>query len=136
MGQKTTSVIPQKGNHPTIPKQEVKISKYPLRAAAGEFLAGSPTAVQLGIQKWLAKPADYQNAFGRGKILIWLYKVKVQEVKVQEVKVQEVKVQEVKVQEVKVQEVKVQEVKVQEVKVQEVKVQEVKVQEVKVQDLG
>ena len=47
MGQKrTTCVISQKGNHPTIvPKQEVKESKYPLRAAVGDFIAWSPTAV-------------------------------------------------------------------------------------------
>ena len=38
-------MIFQKGNHPMIPKQQVKISKNPMRAAVGDFPAGSPTVV-------------------------------------------------------------------------------------------
>ena len=47
MGQikKGLPVISQKGNHPTLLKQEVKNSKYLLRAAVGDFIAWSPTAV-------------------------------------------------------------------------------------------
>jgi len=40
-----TCVISLKGNHPMIPKQEVKISKNPMRAAVGDFPAQSPYTV-------------------------------------------------------------------------------------------
>jgi len=69
MRQKRTSVISQKGNYPMLPKQEVKDSIYPLRAAVGDLPAWSPTALLAWRSEALiwqsGRDASFSSVYGR-----------------------------------------------------------------------